>query len=144
MSDTTQIDILLVEDSPTDAELCLFALKGMGLANKLTLARDGAEALSLLLPAANSTDNRIEPKLILLDLGLPKVTGLELLRKLKSDERTRKLPIVVLTSSKESRDINEAYSLGVNSFVSKPIDFEEFLKVTRKLGFYWLLVNRTN
>ena len=145
MSDsvTTPVDILLVEDNDSDAELCIRALRKHNLANNLIRARDGAEALDLLFctdPCANR--DRPTPKVILLDLRLPKVDGLEVLQRLKADEHTRALPIVVLTSSKEDRDIVEAYNLGVNSFISKPVEFDDFVDMVGKLGFYWLVVNR--
>jgi CheY-like chemotaxis protein len=140
MSDpATVVDILLVEDNDSDAELCIRALRKHKLANNLVRARDGAEALDMLFSTAPSAPT---PKVILLDLRLPKVDGMEVLQRVKADERTRTLPIVVLTSSKEDRDIVEAYHLGVNSFISKPVDFDDFVETVGKLGFYWLVVNR--
>lgn len=143
----TQIDdveILLVEDNPTDAELATMALKERNLANKLVWVKDGAEALDFLFAtgayASRSVENR--PKVVLLDLRLPKVDGLEVLRRIKSDPRTKNIPVAVVTSSKEDRDVIASYNLGVNSFISKPVDFDEFTKVVSELGFYWLLINR--
>lgn len=136
------VDILLVEDNATDAELCMRALRKQRLANDIIWVKDGAEALDLLLPegARTSTDPP-NPKVILLDLQLPRVHGLEVLQQLKADRRTRTLPIVVLTSSKEDRDIVEAYHAGVNSFISKPVEFEAFVDCIARLGFYWLVIN---
>ena len=141
---TEQIEILLVEDNPNDAELAIRALKKHNLANKLVWAKDGAEALDFIFAAGayagRSSNNH--PKLILLDLRLPKVDGLEVLQKIKSDEQTKLIPIVVLTSSTEDRDIVESYKLGVNSFLSKPVGFDEFVKMVSEIGLYWLLLNR--
>jgi len=141
---TTVVDILLVEDNPTDAELCIRALKKHSLANNLIWLKDGEEALEFLFATGRHKARGIEnrPKVVLLDLRLPKVDGLEVLRKVKADERTRIIPIVVLTSSKEDRDVAESYKLGVNSFISKPVGFEEFADVVGRLGLYWLVVNR--
>ena len=137
------VDILLVEDNDSDAELCIRALQKHKLANNVIRARDGAEALDLLFAAGPFVSRqRPIPKVILLDLRLPKVDGLEVLQRVRADERTRTLPIVVLTSSKEDRDIVEAYHLGVNSFISKPVAFDDFVDMVGKLGFYWLVVNR--
>ena len=139
-----EIEILLVEDNATDAELCIRALKKSNLANNLVWVKDGAEALDFLF--ANGTyvgrNMSFPPKVVLLDLRLPKVDGMEVLRRVKADERTRSIPVVVLTSSKEDRDIAESYQLGVNSFISKPVEFDEFAKTVSELGLYWLLVNR--
>ncbi len=144
---TTQIEdieILLVEDNPTDAELCTLALKERKLANKLVWVKDGAEALDFLFATGAYSDRKQEqiPKVVLLDLRLPKVDGLEVLRRLKADERTKQIPVVVVTSSKEDRDVVASYELGVNSYISKPVDFDEFTKVVSELGMYWLLINR--
>jgi two-component system, response regulator len=142
MSGSDAIDILLVEDNATDAELCMRALRNHNLVNHVTWVRDGAAALDLLFPKGDrAASNQAIPRLILLDLRLPKVSGLEVLRRIKAAERTRAVPVVVMTSSKEDRDALEAYSLGVNSFVSKPMLAEEFMKVTAELGCYWLLTN---
>lgn len=137
------IEVLLVEDNATDAELCIRALKKHNFANNLTWAKDGAEALDLLFATGKHAGcDRARPKVVLLDLRLPKVDGLEVLRQVKADELTRTLPIVILTSSKQDRDIVEAYGLGVNSYISKPVDFSAFAETVAKLGFYWLAVNR--
>lgn len=144
MIDTVDIvEILLVEDNPTDAELCIRTLKKHNLANHLEWVKDGAEALDFLFArgAYAGRNGMAVPKLILLDLRLPKVDGLEVLRAVKSDERTRQIPVVVVTSSKEDRDVAECYRLGVNSYVSKPVAFDEFVKVVSELGMYWLLIN---
>ena len=139
----TVVDILLVEDNASDAELCIRALRKHNLANNLVWAKDGAEALDLLCATGDREGQQpAVPKVVLLDLRMPKVDGLEVLRKVKADERTRPLPIVVLTSSKEDRDIVEAYGLGVNSYISKPVEFDAFVETVAKLGFYWLVVNR--
>jgi two-component system response regulator len=138
------VEILLVEDNPNDLELALYALKRNNIANFIHVARDGAEALDFIFAQGEYAGRRIEdgPKLILLDLKLPKIDGLEVLKRVKSDPRTRIIPVVVLTSSTEERDIVESYQLGVNSYITKPVDFEQFTEVVRQLGFYWLLVNR--
>ncbi len=139
-----EVEILLVEDNPTDAELAMRALRKSNLANKLVWVKDGAEALDFVFAAGSYSGRRIQngPKVILLDLRLPKVDGMEVLRRVKSDERTRTIPVVVLTSSKEDRDVAESYRLGVNSYISKPVAFEEFAKVVSELGLYWMLVNK--
>jgi CheY-like chemotaxis protein len=145
MDDTVQeVEILLVEDNPTDAELCMRALKRSNFANKLVWVKDGAEALDFIFATGQYSGRKVEngPKVILLDLRLPKVDGMEVLRRVKSDERTRTIPVVVLTSSKEDRDVAESYKLGVNSYISKPVEFEAFAKTVSELGLYWLLVNR--
>lgn len=145
MDDTVkEVEILLVEDNPTDAELCIRALKKSNLANKLVWVKDGAEALDFLFAAGAYSERHVAngPKVILLDLRLPKVDGMEVLRRVKNDARTRTIPVVVLTSSKEDRDVAESYQLGVNSYISKPVEFDEFAKTVSELGLYWLLVNR--
>jgi CheY-like chemotaxis protein len=138
-----EVEILLVEDNPTDAELCIRALKKNNLANQLVWVKDGAEALEFIFAtgAYCGRERLKDPKVILLDLRLPKVDGMEVLRRIKGDERTRLIPVVVLTSSKEDRDVVESYQLGVNSYISKPVEFEEFAKTVSELGLYWLLVN---
>ena len=138
------VEILLVEDNPTDAELAIVALKERNLANKLVWVKDGAEALDFLFATGNYAKRSIEnkPKVVLLDLRLPKVDGLEVLRRVKADERTKRIPIVVLTSSKEDRDVTESYNFGVNSYIAKPVEFEEFARVVSELGLYWLLINQ--
>lgn len=138
------VEILLVEDNPNDLELALHALKKYNLANHIEVVRDGAEALEFLFATGAYTDRVVQngPSVVLLDLKLPKVDGLEVLRRLKADERTRAIPVVILTSSQEERDIVESYRLGVNSFITKPVDFEQFTEVVRQLGLYWLLLNQ--
>jgi len=136
--DENHVEILIVEDNPNDLELALHALKNNNIANPIHVARDGAEALDYIFdPGAG-----MKPKVILLDLKLPKVDGLEVLKRIKSDPRTRMIPVVVLTSSREERDIIESYRLGVNSYITKPVDFEQFTEVVRQLGMYWLLLNQ--
>ncbi len=139
----TEVEILLVEDNPTDAELATRALKKSNLANKLVWVKDGAEALDFLFATGAYSQRSVPdvPKVILLDLRLPKVDGLEVLRRVKGDERTRTIPVVVLTSSKEDRDVAESYKFGVNSYISKPVEFDAFAKTVAELGMYWLLVN---
>ncbi len=138
------IEILLVEDNANDVELTLHALSKHNLANKISVLRDGEEALDFLFCrgkyAERSFDN--PPKMVLLDLKLPKVDGLEVLRVVKSDPRTKAMPVVIMTSSRQQRDMVESYNLGVNSYIQKPISFEEFQEVIRQLGFYWLAVNQ--
>jgi len=143
-NEVKEVEILLVEDNPTDAELCIRALKKNNLANSLVWTKDGAEALDFLFATGAYSDRSVTcpPKVVLLDLRLPKVDGMEVLRRVKADERTRLIPVVVLTSSKEDRDIAESYQLGVNSYISKPVEFDAFAKTVSELGLYWLLVNR--
>ena len=138
------VEILLVEDNPTDAELAMRSLKKSNLSNNLVWVKDGAQALDFLFcrGAYAGRDTKNIPRVILLDLRLPKVDGLEVLRTIKSDERTKFIPVVVLTSSKEDRDITESYQLGVNSYISKPVEFDAFSKAVAELGMYWLLLNR--
>jgi two-component system response regulator len=131
--------ILLVEDNRDDELLTLRALQKNNLGNEVVVARDGAEALELLLGGDSA---RLVPQLVLLDLKLPKVGGLEVLKRLRADPRTRLLPVVILTSSKEERDLIEGYLMGANSYVRKPVDFTEFVDAARQLGLYWLLVNQ--
>lgn len=137
------VEILLVEDNPNDIELTLHALRRHNLANQIHVARDGVEALEFIFGAGGDGEGHLgsPPKIILLDLKLPKVNGLEVLQRLKSDPRTRVIPVVVLTSSREERDVVESYQLGVNSYIVKPVDFEQFVKAMRTLGMYWLLLN---
>lgn len=143
MSELT-LEILLVEDNLNDAELSLYALKKFKIANHIHHARDGAEALEYLFGTGAKTNllHSQNPRLILLDLKLPKVDGLEVLKKIKDNEITRTIPVVVLTSSREERDIIESYNLGVNSYIVKPIDFEQFTEAIRDVGLYWLLLNQ--
>jgi CheY-like chemotaxis protein len=138
------VNILLVEDTETDAELAIRALRKRGLANKLVWLNDGAKALDFIFGEGEYAhrDIRNHPKVILLDLRLPKVTGIEVLRRIKSDENARRIPVVVVTSSKEDSDLAECYALGVNSYISKPVEFDEFTKAVGDLGFYWLLINK--
>jgi two-component system response regulator len=142
--DTNQIEILLVEDNQNDVELTLRALKKNNLANKVHVVHDGAEALDFLFGKGNYSDRDANhhPKVVLLDLKLPKMSGIEVLQKLRADERTKIIPVVVLTSSKEERDVVDAYKLGVNSYIVKPVDFEHFMKTVSDLGLYWLLLNQ--
>jgi len=137
------VEILLVEDNPNDAELTLRALKKNHLTNEIHWVMDGAEALDYLYARGPYADrNRFDiPKLVILDLKLPKVDGLEVLRIIKSDESLRKIPVTVLTSSKEERDIVASYQLGANSFIVKPVDFTKFMEAVKELGMYWLLLN---
>jgi CheY-like chemotaxis protein len=143
MADSTEIEILLVEDNPTDLELALRVFKKHRIANRIEVARDGVEALDFLFcEGAHAGRGSVQtPKVILLDLKLPKVGGLEVLRRIKSDPRTRTIPIVVLTSSQEEKDLVESYQLGVNSYIVKPVDFEQFSECLRQIGIYWLLSN---
>jgi len=138
------VDILLVEDNPQDAELTIRALKKHNLANRLIVVEHGAEALEFLFGRGKyaGRDTGHPPKVVLLDLKLPKVSGLEVLRALKQDERTRPIPVVIVTSSREDPDIKTAYALGANSYVVKPVDFDGFAEAVSKLGLYWLLVNQ--
>lgn len=144
MNATTIIEILLVEDSPEDLELTCRALKNANLGNHIQIARDGAEALDFIFCEGAHAGRRIEdtPKLILLDLKLPKVDGLEVLQRIKGDPRTKLIPVVVLTSSKEQTDVVRSYSLGVNSYIVKPVNFEGFTAAVQELGMYWLLLNQ--
>jgi CheY-like chemotaxis protein len=135
--------ILLVEDNPDDVALTERALKKARIANKLVIARDGPEALDFLFGtgAYEGRDSSITPEVVLLDLKLPKLDGLEVLRRLRADQRTRLLPVVVLTSSKEDRDLTRSYELGANSYIRKPVDFKQFVKAVQDLGLYWLVLN---
>ena len=139
-----EVEILLVEDNPNDVELTLRALKKRNLANKVHVAKDGAEALEFIFGTGTYAERDINhiPKVILLDLKLPKADGLEVLRKVKSDERTKIIPVVVLTSSKEESDLVESYRLGANSYITKPVDFDKFAQTVSEMGLYWLLVNQ--
>ncbi len=144
MNEIRPIELLLVEDNPNDLELALRALQKANFANRVHVARDGAEALDFIFcegsyatrPAGHG------PKVVLLDLKLPKIDGIEVLRRIKGDPRTKSIPVVVLTSSKEQRDVMESYHLGVNSYIVKPVNFEQFTEAVRDFGFYWLLLNQ--
>ncbi|MEO7982587.1 MAG: response regulator [Bacteroidota bacterium] len=138
------VEILLVEDNASDAEMTIDALKKNNLANKLLHVKDGAAALDFIFAQGMYADRRIEdaPKVILLDLKMPKVNGIEVLQKIRADERTKKIPVVVLTSSKEDPDIQKCYDLGVNSYVVKPVEFDEFHKAISSVGLYWMIVNQ--
>ncbi len=140
---TSPAEILLVEDNPDDEMLTLRALKRNRIANEITVARDGAEALEYLFATGKYTDRRIVamPQIILLDLKLPKVDGLEVLRRIRTDNRTRIVPVIVLTSSDEDRDLLDSYTLGANSYIRKPVDFGQFVETIRQLGLYWLVLN---
>lgn len=138
------VEILLVEDSKHDAELTMMALEELNLTNKIKWLRNGEEALNFLFGEGQFSErnNSLQPRVILLDLKMPKVGGLEVLRKIRSEELTRDLPVVVLTSSKEDKDLVESYRLNVNSYIVKPVEFEAFAKCVKDLGYYWALVNK--
>lgn len=141
----TPIEVLLVEDNPNDVEMTLYAFEQHRLSNRIHVVRDGAEALDFIFGAGAYADRRLDPgpRVILLDLKLPKVDGVEVLRRLKDDPRTRTIPVVVLTSSRDERDLVETYKLGANSYIVKPLDFAKFTEAVRQVGLYWLLLNRT-
>jgi two-component system response regulator len=144
MKQMNPIEILLVEDNPADVELTLRALKKNNLTNQVQVVSDGAQALDYLFgtgPFAGQ-EYSVPPKVVFLDLKLPKVDGREVLRRMKADVRTRMIPVVVLTSSKEASDIVESYKLGVNSYVVKPMDFDKFVEAVSQLGLYWVLLNQ--
>lgn len=148
MPSSSEVEILLVEDNPRDAELTIRQLKGRNLANELVWVKDGAAALEFIFGAAARTNPETaaiakhRPKVILLDLKLPKVDGLEVLRRIKADRITRSIPVVVLTSSREEPDLARCYELGVNSYVVKPVGFDNFSQAVASLGLYWLLLNQ--
>jgi len=138
------VEILLVEDNPRDVEMTIRGLKKRNLANHIQVVKDGAEALDFLFATGSyvGRDTRHMPKVVLLDLKLPKVSGLEVLKRIKTGESTKTIPVVVLTSSQEERDMIESYRLGVNSYIVKPVNFDNFSEAIGELGFYWLLVNK--
>lgn len=139
MTVARRVEILLVEDNPHDVELTMHSLRKHNITNRVHVARDGAEALEFLF--GSGTDPADAPRVVLLDLKLPKVDGLDVLRRVKADPRTRHIPVVVLTSSREERDIVDSYELGVNSYIVKPVDFTQFVEAVRQLGLYWVLLN---
>jgi two-component system response regulator len=138
-----KVEILLIEDNPADVEMTLNALKSRNLGNKVKVLTDGEEAIDYLFNVCAISVQEECPLLILLDLKLPKINGLEVLEKIRSDERTKMIPVVVLTSSAEERDRIESYKLGVNSYIVKPVDFDSFSEVVSEIGFYWVLLNKT-
>lgn len=143
MTDLEQIEILLAEDNPADAEMTLRALRKNNLANRVHWVKDGAEALEFVFrTGAYAERPNHQPKLVLLDIKMPKVDGIEVLRRLKEDPDTRTIPVVVMTSSNEDRDVIESYRLGVNSYIVKPVAFDAFLETVAKIGLYWVLTNR--
>jgi CheY-like chemotaxis protein len=139
-----QIEILLVEDNPDDLDMALHAFRKAKIANRIQVARDGAEALEFIFCEGAFSGRKMGdgPKVILLDLKLPKIDGLEVLKRIKGDPRTRKIPVVILTSSKEQSDLVQSYDLGVNSYIVKPVDFDQFVKAVQELGMYWMLLNQ--
>ena len=143
MNKFENVDILLVEDNPNDAELAMRALRKGKLANHITWVKDGAEALEFIFRTGAYAGRPDQyPRLILLDLKLPKMDGIEVLKRLKADERTRVIPVVMITSSAEESDVIESYKLGVNSYVVKPVEFDQFSETVAKAGFYWMLMNK--
>jgi CheY-like chemotaxis protein len=144
LKDCSEVEILLVEDNPYDAELTIRALKNRGLANKLLTFSDGVEALDFLFGTGEYAGRNmaVRPKVILLDLKLPRISGLEILEKIRDNERTKTIPVVILTSSQEESDIVGGYNLGVNSYMVKPVDFDKFFLAVEELGLYWLLLNK--
>jgi two-component system response regulator len=143
MTNINEVDILLVEDNPNDADLIVRAFKKQNLANSIFTVFDGAQALDFIFCRGDYLKRNISqpPKVILLDIKLPKMNGLEVLREIKKDKATRKIPVVIVSSSREDPDIKAAYALGANSYVVKPVDFESFVEVMSRLGLYWLLIN---
>ena len=139
-----KLDILLVEDNQNDMDLALHALRREKLANNIFVARDGEEALDFIFCRGAFTHRSLDhpPKLVLLDLKLPKVDGMEVLKQIKSDDRTKTIPVVIMTSSKEERDLAAGYNLGANSFIQKPVDFEQFRETVKSVGLYWLVINQ--
>jgi two-component system response regulator len=143
MNPTNSVEILIVEDTSEDLDLTLRALRKAKITNHIQVARDGEEALEFIFCEGPFAERKIEngPKVILLDLKLPKIDGLEVLQRIKGDPRTKSIPVVVLTSSREQNDVVESYNLGVNSYIVKPVNFEQFSEAVQKLGMYWLLIN---
>jgi CheY-like chemotaxis protein len=144
MVNADAVEILLVEDNPQHVELTLRALRKYNLANNVLVAKDGAEALEFIFATGTYSQRRIEngPKVILLDLKLPRVDGLEVLRRIKSDARTKAIPVVVVTTSEQEQDVVESYKLGANSYIVKPVSFDKFVQAVSELGFYWMLLNQ--
>ena len=144
MSASNEVEILLVEDNPRDAELAMRALQKRNLTNKLVWVKDGAAALEFLFGPRSSADSKVRrrPKVILLDLKLPKVDGMEVLRQIKSNDKAKSIPVVILTSSREEPDIERSYELGANSYIVKPVNFDNFSEAVSRLGFYWVLLNQ--
>ena len=144
MNSYEEIEVLLVEDNPNDVELILRAFKKHNLSNKVYVVKDGAEAIDFVFctGAYAARDIRKPPKVVILDLKLPKVSGKEVLKRIKSDERTKSIPVVVMTSSQEESDVVESYNLGVNSYIVKPVDFEKFADTIKELGMYWVFINK--
>ena len=144
MSETNEVEILLAEDNRDDMDMALRALRKANLTNRIQLARDGVEALDFIFCQGTHAGRKFEnpPKVILLDLKLPKIDGMEVLKRIKGDARTKMIPVVILTSSKEQRDVIESYHLGVNSYIVKPVNFERFAAAIQELGMYWLLLNQ--
>jgi CheY-like chemotaxis protein len=144
MNETEAVELLIVEDNPQDLELSLRALRKAHISNRIHVARDGAEALEFVFCEGAHAQRKITdgPRVIMLDLKLPRIDGIEVLRRIKSDPRTKMIPVVMLTSSKEQSDVVESYNLGVNSYIVKPVNFERFAEAVRDLGLYWLLFNQ--
>jgi len=144
MSENEQVEILIVEDNPNDYELTERALKKINLANHVHWVRDGAEAIDFLFCTGTYKNRSLTngPNIVLLDLKLPKLDGIQVLKKIKADERTRHIPVTMLTSSQEESDIVESYKLGVNSYIVKPVDFKQFMETVSNAGFYWMLINK--
>lgn len=144
MENYNEVEILIVEDNPSDAEMALRALKKNKLANNVLVVEDGEEALNFIFARGkySEREKNIRPKIILLDLKLPKVDGLEVLKEIKSNEQTKIIPVIVLTSSKEETDMMKSYQMGVNSYIVKPVEFDKFVDAVRDLGLYWLLLNQ--
>ena len=143
MGDLEQTEVLLVEDSPADAEMTLRALRRNNLANRVYWVKDGEQALQFMFRSGSFAErDAATPKLVMLDIKMPKVDGIEVLRRLKANDETRTVPVVVMTSSNEERDVVESYRLGVNSYIVKPVQFEAFLETVAKIGLYWVITNR--